>query len=232
MREGIVGRDATICKPDHGWTSVFHRVTILMGTEEVIEYTWIDEPEEEYGLRKRPQPNTSINTSFYYYWDSGEESAVPVEVPASPAEHSDYAEYQEGTAGSRHEYVADPEIALNDVKFPHGLPHTLATRDCVGGLIPKRRSVCMFTGVSTTVAKKYGYIRTLDRARIIDCYGPTAIGGRHCMLCIKDRSLHFGYVGPTKSPDGDAVSYHMCYAAGNGTIDMVYTEGVWYRQSS
>lgn len=68
-----------------------------MGTDEVIEDTWIEGHEDKYGWRKLPHQNMNINTTFYYHGGRGGESAAPVVVPAYPAEAPYPSESNEGT---------------------------------------------------------------------------------------------------------------------------------------
>lgn len=58
----------------------------------------------------------------------------------------------------------------------------------------------------------------MEYSRIIEGYGPNAIGG-------KDRALIVGCIGLTKRIDGEAVAYHILHAVVDDTVGMVYTDG-------
>lgn len=119
-------------------------------------------------------------------------------MPASPAEVNP----QEEIEGSRLIDVAYPDVALNDVQFPHCLTHQPARSDCPDCMIAKRRHVRKLAGATTTVVNTYSVMITMDHSIITDGYGPNAIGGNQFIFCIKDRALNFGKVGLTKSIDG------------------------------
>ena len=59
-------------------------------------------------------------------------------------------------------------------------------------MVAKMMIVQKLAGVPTTVAKQYGDILTMVHYSLAEGYGPNAIGGSQCMLCIKGRALKFG----------------------------------------
>lgn len=123
-----------------------------------------------------------------------------------------------------HTDVSGPDMALTVVQLPHGLTHKPARSECIDCSITKRILARELKGVSSSVAKPYGDLLTMDHSRITEGYGFVAVGGSQHLRCVNDRATQCCVVAPTKSIDGDAVACHMLHAVGEDTIRMVYSE--------
>lgn len=88
-----------------------------------------------------PQKKIMIKTTFYCYGRSGGESVILVGVPAFPAAVPSSSEENEEAEELAHDVVGDPEVALNDLSFPHGLTHKPARSECVVCVNAKSRHV-------------------------------------------------------------------------------------------